>query len=300
MGQPLTTEGNDMAGSVTANTERTRLSGDARGRLKRPRADVPQLMVREQPPIPNGLTSGALLASLTHELRTPVAALATGSELLLEDLDRLSPDELRRIVQAVHRGAMWLQGLVENVLFAATVAEGAARISPRPVDLAELVHETGPVVEPLLRQRGQRLRIVDRMGGVRVPADSRRIGQVVINLIGNASKYSGPDTIIDVRVARRGSKARLSVADRGPGLPPGAPNSLFGAYARGSSPGTDGIEGAGLGLAIVRSIAELHGGAAGASRRRGGGAQFWVDLPALATASPLPLIAEQGARERLA
>jgi signal transduction histidine kinase len=260
---------------------------------------VPQLVMFDQSASSGGLSTGALLASLTHELRTPVAALATGSELLLEDLDRLSLEEMRRIVQTVHRGAMWLQGLVENVLFAATVAEGVARIYPRPVDLGELAHDVGPVVEPLLRQRGQRLRIVDRLAGARVVADSRRIGQVLINLIGNASKYSGPGTIIDVRVARRGSQVRLSVSDRGPGLPAGPADALFGAYTRGATSGQDGIEGAGLGLAIVRSIANLHGGSAGASRRRGGGAQFWVDLPAAAT-KPLPVAADQVARERLA
>ena len=289
-----------MVGSGMANTERAPLSREARGRRMRPRTGAPQRMVREQPPIPNGLSSGALLASLTHELRTPVAALATGSELLLEDLDRLSLDEMRRIVQTVHRGAMWLQGLVENVLFAATVAEGAARIYPRPLDLADLVCDVGPVVEPLLRQRGQTLRVVNRLGSARVSGDSRRIGQVLINLIGNASKYSGPDTVIDVRLARRGPHVRLSVADRGPGLPPGPPEALFGAYTRGAASGLDGIDGAGLGLAIVRSIAQLHGGSSGGGRRRGGGAVFWIDLPALVAAVPLSAATDQGARERLA
>ena len=261
---------------------------------------MPQLLVVDQSPAPGGLSTGALLASLTHELRTPVAALATGSELLLDDLDRLSPDELRRIVQTVHRGAMWLQGLVENVLFAATVAEGAARIYPRPLDLAELVLDVSPVVEPLLRQRGQRLRIVNQLAGARVSADSRRIGQVLINLIGNASKFSGPDSIIGVRLARRVSHVRLSVADRGPGLPAGPADTLFGVYTRGSSSEQDGIEGVGLGLAIVRSIANLHGGSAGAARRRGGGALFWIDLPVLTAASPAPAAADQVVRERLA
>lgn len=289
-----------MVGSGMANRARAPLSGDARGRLRQVQTGASERVSRTQLPIPVGLSSGALLASLTHELRTPVAALATGSELLLEDLDRLSPDELRRIVQTVHRGAMWLQGLVENVLFAATVAEGAARIYPRPLDLGDLVHDICPVVEPLLRQRGQRLRIVDRLGGACVSADSRRIGQVLINLIGNASKYSGPGTIIDVRIARSESQVRLTVSDRGPGLPPGPPDALFGAYTRGLSSGQDGIEGAGLGLAIVRSIADLHGGSAGASRRRGGGAHFWVELPALAAVLPAPKATEQVARERLA
>ena len=246
------------------------------------------------------LACAALLAGLTHELRTPVSALATGSELLLEDLDRLSRDDLLRIVQAMHRGAMWLQGLVENVLFAATLAEGALRIHPRPLDLAELARDIVPVVDPLLRQRRQTLRIVDCLGGTLTSADSRRMGQVLVNLVGNASKYGGPGTTIEVRLARRAGAVRLSVADRGPGLPPGSAEELFGPYSRAVTAGQTGIDGAGLGLSIVRSIAELHGGAAGASRRRGGGAVFWVELP-LAPAETTAL-AESSllARERLA
>src|SRR6185295_16951573 len=117
----------------------------------------------------------------------------------------------RRIVGTMHRGAVWLQGLIENVLFAATLAGGEVRIYPRALDLVELVRDVLPVVDPLLRQRGQSLRIVDRLHAVRVAADSRRIGQVLINLIANASKYSGPGTRIDVTVVPRGGQVRLSV-----------------------------------------------------------------------------------------
>src|SRR5687767_4766698 len=80
---------------------------------------------------PNDRSCAAILAGLVHELRTPVTALATGSELLLDDLDTLSRDDLQRIVESMHRGAMWLQGLIENVLFAATLAEGGVQIYPR-------------------------------------------------------------------------------------------------------------------------------------------------------------------------
>jgi two-component system sensor histidine kinase KdpD len=225
------------------------------------------------------LTTAALLAGLIHELRTPVTALATGSELLLDDLDTLSRDDLQRIVETMHRGAIWLQGLVENVLYAATLAEGGVRIYPRALDLIELIRDVLPVVDPLLRQRRQTLRIVDRLDGVRVPADSRRIGQVLINLIANAGKYSGTSTRIDVTVVRKVGGVRLSVADRGPGLPPGGLDQLFAPYNRAPEAGKSGINGTGLGLAIVKSIVDLHNGTVGANRRRGGGSTFWFELP---------------------
>lgn len=250
--------------------------------------------------LPSDFSTSALLASLVHELRTPVAALATGSELLLDDLDRLSRDELQRIVETMHRGAVWLQGLIENVLYAATVAEGHARIYPRELDLVDLARDVVPVVDPLLRQRDQTLRIVDRVGGLRVAADGRRMGQVLVNLIANASKYSRPGTRIDVMAAKRGSAVRLSVADRGPGLPPGAREHLFAPYTRASDVGLAGIDGAGLGLAIVRSIVDLHGGSVGALPRRGGGAVFWVQLPIVAPSDVAQGtdLAASGLRER--
>jgi K+-sensing histidine kinase KdpD len=224
-------------------------------------------------------SSAALLADLVHELRTPVTALTTGSELLLGDLDTLSRNDLQRIVETMHRGATWLQGLIENVLFAATLAEGEPRIYPRSLDPMGLLRDVTPVVEPLLRQRRQSLRIVDRLDSAQMLADSRRIGQVLINLIANASKYSGPLTRINVTATRRGERVRLNVADRGPGLPPGDTASLFAPYTRGAEAVSSGIDGVGLGLAIVKSIVDLHGGAVGAKQRRGGGAIFWVELP---------------------
>jgi signal transduction histidine kinase len=168
------------------------------------------------------------------------------------------------------------------------------------LQLVELVRDVVPVVEPLLRQRGQQLRIVDRLAGTLVVADSRRIGQVLINLIANASKYSGPSTRIEVTAARRGDRVRLRVADRGTGLPAGETDELFSAYTRGPDAGLDGVDGAGLGLAIVKSIVNLHGGTVGASRRRGGGSIFWVELPAAADDAEAPIAAPVSARRRLA
>lgn len=278
--------------------DETRARGSTHRRSRRPggRLDGAEPRLLAASVGPNDRSCAGLLAGLVHELRTPVTALATGSELLLDDLDTLSRDDLQRIVETMHRGAMWLQGLIENVLFAATLAEGGVQIYPRSLDMIELVRDVLPVVEPLLRQRHQSLRIVDRLDGVRVAADSRRIGQVLINLIGNASKYSGSSTRIDVTVQRRESCVRLSVADRGPGLPPGGFGRLVVPFARAPEAGTAGIDGAGLGLAIVKSIVDLHRGTVGAHRRRGGGSTFWFELP---LAPPEPLRTSPRSRDEL-
>ena len=98
-----------------------------------------------------------------------------------------------------------------------------------------------------------------------------------------------------MQVSPRPGAVRVRVADRGPGLPPVRTESLFASFTRGSEAARTGVDGVGLGLAIVHSIVELHGGTVGASQRRGGGAVFWFDIP-LATADEDDL----ALRERLA
>jgi two-component system, OmpR family, sensor histidine kinase KdpD len=241
------------------------------------------------------LMSTYLLSSIAHEIRTPVTALATASEIILEDLDQMSREDLRRITETMHRGAVWLQGLVENLLCAATLTEGRLRIYRQRLSLGELAREVMGVVEPLLRQRGQWVRVTVRRGTGVVLADGRRIGQVLINLLANASKHGRPGTRIDVQVSQRGDRVRVRVADRGPGLPSGDPESLFTAFTRGAEATRSAVDGVGLGLAIVRSIVELHGGRVGCGQRRGGGAAFWFDIP-LATPEEDDFVV----RERLA
>jgi signal transduction histidine kinase len=226
----------------------------------------------------------SLLAAYAHELRAPVTAVAASAELLAEDCAVLDGEQARRLVGSIRRGAAWLQGLVENLLAAAQLGRGELALRRRPVELGALAREVAPVVAPLLERRGQRLVVRGGGPGTVVSGDARRLGQVLVNLVSNAAKYAGPGTAVEVSArARAGGVVRLAVADRGPGLPAGGAAALFEPYRRGPREmGGAGPDGLGLGLAIVRAIAEAHGGSAGASRRRGGGAAFWVELPALA------------------
>src|SRR3954470_13870485 len=129
--------------------DETTARGSARRRTARPADRRDRVEPRRQHPLlgpaeNDELSPSALLAGLIHELRTPVTALATGSELILDDLDTLSRDDLQRIVETMHRGAIWLQGLIEIVLYAATLAEGGVQIYPRALDLIELVRDVLP------------------------------------------------------------------------------------------------------------------------------------------------------------
>jgi signal transduction histidine kinase len=227
-----------------------------------------------------GERNGAdVLAAVAHELRTSLTALATSSELLAEDLETLDPSEIRGMVAAIRRGAVWIQALVENLLCAAAIREGRFRVQPRPIDLLDVVEDIVPIVGPLLAQRGQRLRSSQRGALPHVAADARRVGQVLVNLISNAAKFSAPGTPIDIGLTGRAGWLRVSVSDCGPGLPPGGRARLFEPFERGEAAERGGPEGVGLGLAIVASIVEAHSGRVGAENRPGGGARFWFELP---------------------
>jgi signal transduction histidine kinase len=220
-----------------------------------------------------------VLATVAHELRGPLTALATSSELLAEDFLHLDPQQVKSMLGAMHRRTLWLQGLVENLLCAATIREGRLQLYRQSLSITDLLADVDAVVGPLLAQRGQRLRV--RIGS-RLPevlADSRRLGQVLINLILNASKFGDPNSSIDVTVTARDGAVRVSVADRGPGVSSAQSQRLFEPYYRAPATSASGKDGVGLGLSIVKSIVEAHGGRVGVESRRGGGARFWFSLP---------------------
>jgi K+-sensing histidine kinase KdpD len=192
-----------------------------------------------------------LLAAVAQELRAPLTALATGSEVLTADYERFDAGQVRELVWTIHRGTIWLQELVENLLCASTVQPGRLQIRPQPADLLDIVTEAESVLAPVLRQKVQVLRVSVR-GAPRLEADPRRLVQALVNLLLNASKFTEPGDPIDLLVRSRRGHVRVIVADRGPGLPPGRAAALFEPYYRAAPMAGVGQAGVGLGLAIVR------------------------------------------------
>jgi signal transduction histidine kinase len=227
----------------------------------------------------------SVLATVAHELRGPLTALATSSELLAEDFVHLDPSQVRDMLGAMHRRTLWLQGLVENLLCAATIRDGRLQLFCQSLGLADMLDDVRAVVGPILAQRGQRLRVRMSSDLPEVLADSRRLGQVLINLILNASKFGAVNTSIDVRASIRDGAVRVVVADRGPGVSMQQAQRLFEPYFRSTVTAGTSREGVGLGLSIVKSIVEAHGGAVGVENRRGGGARFWFSIPTVRRAA---------------
>jgi two-component system, OmpR family, sensor histidine kinase KdpD len=218
-----------------------------------------------------------LLSVLAHDIRTPLSALLAVSELLQEDLDVLDTRQIRGMVSTIHRGTLALRGLTEDLLCATTIQAGRLSVHLQPLSVVDMLADVQPIVGPLLLQKRQQLVVSVRRPCATVSVDRRRIGQVLFNLIGNASKFSSAGQPIRVLVRHNGQWVRVAVMDRGTGVPNGEAARLFRPFCRAGAPaGTDGF---GLGLSIVDAIVTAHGGRVGAANRRGGGATFWFELP---------------------
>lgn len=222
---------------------------------------------------------GDFLANITHEFRTPLAALAASIELLLDQLPSLSQAELKELLDSLRLGVLGLQTLIDNLLEGASIEAGRFRVNPHPADLGGIALEVVATLQPLLEKYNQRLQVEIPEGLPQVQADPRRTAQVLVNLISNAIKWGPPGSEISLSLSLEGKAVRVGVGDRGPGVPPGQHQNLFSRFAHLDLGNHRAESGAGLGLSVVKAIVEAQGGQVGVDDRPGGGAVFWFTVP---------------------
>lgn len=218
-----------------------------------------------------------LVSAASHELRTPLAALHTELELARQG-DLGEHGDLGLALDRAMDRSRYLARLASDLLLLAEADEGANRPegTPQPVE---------PVVAAVLEDWRGRARARDVMLVLDVEGDpesvvnAERLRQVVDNLVANAMRFAPPGTGVEIRVSGDDSRVLLAVTDRGPGFPPDFLPRAFERFSRPASSRGRADGGAGLGLAIVRAIAEAYGGRAVAANRRGGGAEVTVELP---------------------
>jgi PAS domain S-box-containing protein len=222
---------------------------------------------------------GDFLANIAHEFRTPLSALAASIELLLDQLPDLSQAELQQLLNSLHLGIRGLQTLIDNLLEGASIETGRFRVYPRPSMLKDIIDDAKRVMQPLLDKYGQHL-VVDIPADLpSVQADPRRTAQVLVNLLSNAIKYGPADAVISVTVAEENGDVKISVADRGQGIPPEQVGLVFRRFVYLGTGDERAQYGMGLGLSVVKAIVEAQGGQVGVANRPGGGAIFWFTLP---------------------
>lgn len=218
------------------------------------------------------------LANISHEFRTPLTALSASLEILWDELDALSPDDQRELLRSMRLSTTNLQTLVNNLLESTSIEAGHFAIHRRIIGVNRVLAEAVHIVQPLLDRREQYLVITQPFKLPPLYADPIRLTQVFINLLSNASKYSSLGQKIDLGIDVMGENLLIAVADRGPGIPEADRDDIFGYFRRLAAEDSDQY-GAGLGLSVVKSIVEGHGGTISIDDRPGGGSIFWITLP---------------------
>ena len=225
-----------------------------------------------------------VLANISHEFKTPLAAQLASIELLRDRLPELESGAAgeaggaAELVGSLERGTLRLTQLIDNLLESVRIEAGETGIRRRPVALDEVVEQAVELMSPLLGQRGQRLTVDLPYPLPAILGDAPRLTQVFVNLLANANKFAPEGSTIALRGAVRPEGVALEVEDEGPGLPT-AGGALFERFVRsaGEEPAESGM---GLGLWIVKSIVERHGGRVEAeSRRDRPGTRMRVVLP---------------------
>lgn len=217
----------------------------------------------------------ALVADVAHELRTPLAVLQGRLEALLDGVLPVERAELERL----HRQTGLLARLVEDLRVLSLADAQQLVLAVERVDLVALAAESVAAFGARAAGRDVGLVLQATTPDVIVRADPHRMGQVLGNLLDNAVRVTAPGGVVTVRVERLRDAARLSVEDQGPGLPDGDPERLFDRFYRPDAGRTRAAGGSGIGLAIVRTLVEAHGGSVSAARLPTGGAAFVVVVP---------------------
>ena len=220
----------------------------------------------------------SVLANISHEFRTPLAAQLASIELLREGLNTMPLEQQHELVLSLERGTLRLTRLIDNLLESVRIESGQLGIRRQSLALPELAEDARALIGALLVQRNQTLDVAIPEELPPIEGDGPRLTQVFVNLIANASKFAPEGSALRVGAEARGSQIAAWVEDEGPGLPAGEGASIFDRFRRGSDmePEPGGL---GLGLWIVKSIVERHGGTIVATRTPENRTRFTITLP---------------------
>jgi signal transduction histidine kinase len=215
-------------------------------------------------------------SSVSHDLRTPVAAIKAAIGVVLANEPPEMPAPLHRLLGNIDLAADELTKLIEDLLEIARLQAGRVTLWRAPIDLRDVVARAAHAIEPLTAERQQTLEVLQPETPVVAEVDGDRLGRVLRNLLANAQKYGRAQGRIVVRLEEDSDQVRISVTDDGPGIRQEDQERIFERFYRVSG---SAALGTGLGLAIARGLVELHGGSLGVVSALGSGSTFTVSLP---------------------
>lgn len=233
------------------------------------------------------------MADASHELRTPAAILRAETDVTLSRPHR-SEEEYRASVSVMQDAARRLTRIVDDLFLLARADAGHLVMRREQLYLEDLVHDAARGVRHVADQLGVRVAL-GQVAEAPFEGDADLLGRLLLNLLDNAIKHSPEGSIVDIGLVRRVDQYEISVVDAGPGIPPEAQQRVFERFFRGdavrSRAETSATSGAGLGLAIARRIAELHGGRLELIESRPGHTEFRLTLSGASAPTPSPSMA---------
>ncbi|MFL5312150.1 MAG: response regulator [Myxococcales bacterium] len=236
------------------------------------------------------------LAVLGHELRNPLAPILTALHLMRLRATDPSTERERAVIE---RQVGHLSRLVDDLLDVSRATMGKIDLRRERVDVATPVARAVEISRPLVESKQHHLAVSVPVGALYVAGDVVRLAQVIANLLQNAAKYTDPGGHIELEGRREGAEVVIRVRDDGSGIPPDRLASMFELFVQGDQPADRSHGGLGIGLTIVRSLVQLHGGTVDArSEGPGRGSEFVVRLPAVAEDAPVEQETPAPARAR--
>jgi signal transduction histidine kinase len=225
----------------------------------------------------------SVLANISHEFRTPLAAQLASIELLLDNLETMSSDQRRELTESLQRGTLRLTRLIDNLLESVRIESGQLAIRHQRVDLGEVIEDARALIGSLLPLRRQQLEVSLPEDLPAIEGDKHRLTQVFVNLLANANKYAPEGSTVRIGAGLQNGSLDAWVEDEGPGPGSATADDIFAPFRRGAGEEPE-AGGLGLGLWIVRSIVERHRGAVAVERTGNGRTRFTVSLPVEVTA----------------
>jgi signal transduction histidine kinase len=224
------------------------------------------------------------IANISHELRTPLNAIIGLSDMLLEDADQPDSRELKESLPRIGAAAKHLLGLINELLDLSTIEAGRMNVELTRFSPASLAEESVATLAPIARQKGLALQVSYPDDLPELESDAQRVRQILINLLGNAIKFTDTGDV-RLEVSAAGGRVRFAVDDTGPGIAQEDIGRLFQEFTQLDASPTRKFGGSGLGLALSRRMARLIGGDVTLASEVGRGSTFVLELPQVAPAA---------------
>ncbi len=218
------------------------------------------------------------LANMSHELRTPLNAILGYTELILDDIYGETPHKMREVLQRVQRNGRHLLGLINDVLDLSKIEAGQLTLAIGDYSMKDVVQSVFGAVESLANEKHLALKVDLQAGLPNGRGDERRLTQVLLNLVGNAIKFTDQGEVA-IKAAAQNGTFTVAVHDTGPGIATSDQSKIFEEFQQADSSITRKKGGTGLGLSISKRIIEMHGGRIWVESQPGNGATFSFTLP---------------------